>query len=396
MTVALELSTELYLAAGGQAVARAPDGRVVFVEGAAPEERVVAVITKDNPRFLRARVERVVEASDDRVEPKCPHFTKCGGCSLQHVSTQAQLRSKVDALRTTLRKIGGTEAGRVLPPWSGPAYGYRSRARWAVAGDGRLGYRQARGRRVEPVEACPVLFPALQTVLPALRVEGAAGRELNVVTDGQRVVAAWSERDVTPVDHPGVEWAQPVAAVAPGLEADGVRLHPSVFSQANPAGNRALRAQLAEWMQRWTPVSLAVELYAGHGNFSLVLAEHASTVRTFEASSDAVELAQRVVPEHVQAEHRTAEDALAGLDGVADVVLVDPPRAGLSAEVIRGIARVASRGIVYISCDPATFARDAGRLAAAGWRLDEVRLFDLYPQTAHAEVGGCFVLEPTG
>ena len=384
----LELSTESRLAAGGQAVARAPDGRVVFVEGAAPSERVRAEVIKDNPRFLRARVVEVLEPSPERVTPTCTHYERCGGCELQHVSVQAQLQSKHDAVLTTLQKIGRLSPVRALAPWSGAGYGYRARARFAVSADGRLGYREKRGRRVVGVDECPVLHPALQRLLRGKVPGRRANLELSAVTDGERVAAAWRP-DGPRLVVEGVQWPGP-AGEDPGLKTDDGWLHPDVFSQANPAGNRALCRQVEDWLARLDPVDRAVELYAGSGNFSVLLARAAASLRTYEAAASAVELARRVVPSAVQSHVATAEDAVAARCGAVDLILVDPPRAGLSLAVVAGIADWAQRAIVYVSCDPATFARDAGRLSESGWQLEEVRLFDLYPQTAHAEVAGWF------
>lgn len=387
----LIVTTDESLAAGGAALARHPDGRIVFVDGAAPAERVRVRITKDNPRFLRARVVEIVEPSVHRVSPECAHVAACGGCTLQHVSAQAQLRSKQAALMTTLEKIGQVRPAEVLEPWSGAPYGYRGRVRWAVAADGRLGYREAKGRRVTVVDQCPVLHPALQAIQPELSGPSTAGRtHLSAVTDARRVAASWTGPAGARPARSNLVWSGPVSDPASTLESDGVWLHPLVFSQANPAGNRALRAQLAEWFRAWAPIAGAVELYAGSANLTLELARWARTVSTFEASADAVSLARRVLPDHVRAAVATAEAAAAGTNDPVDVILVDPPRAGLSTEVGRALVEWATRAIVYVSCDPATFARDAGRFRAAGWALRQIRLFDLYPQTPHVEVAAWF------
>ncbi len=244
-----------------------------------------------------------------------------------------------------------------------------------------------------PVSTCPVLHPELQAVLPKLRgPQGRSRAQLNAVTDGERVAAAWtgSRGPQPPID--GLEWVGPPAPSTQGdsgLRSEGVHLHPLVFSQANPAGNRALKHQLQAWLPE-RRFGSAVELYAGSGNFTLALAERVAHVVTYEVSTDAVALAQRVVPPHVDVRVGTAEEALEKAEGSVDVVLVDPPRAGLSSMVADGLARWATERLLYVSCDPATFARDAGRWARIGWRLEEVRVFDLYPQTPHVEVVGAF------
>ncbi|MEL7368029.1 MAG: class I SAM-dependent RNA methyltransferase, partial [Myxococcota bacterium] len=152
-----------------------------------------------------------------------------------------------------------------------------------------------------------------------------------------------------------------------------------------------IRAQLDQWLCTLAPVQTAVELYAGSGNFTLVLSAHASATACYESAADAVTLARRALPEHVELSVASAEAAVARRTGPVDVVLVDPPRSGLTPEVADGLTAWAQRALLYVSCDPATFARDAARWAAQGWRLAEVRLFDLYPQTAHSEVAGLFL-----
>ena len=387
------LTTEPRLAAGGDAVARAPDGRVVFVPGAAPSEKIRIDVVKDNARFLRGRLREVIAPSPFRVEPECRHVDSCGGCTLQHVSARAQLDSKQAALVTTLRKLGRVEPARVLPPWSGSSYGYRARVRLAATPDGRLGYRESRGHSVTPVEACPVLHPALQALLPELRGPEGGGRkrrasppELHMVTDGVRVAAKWrglAEASGPQPSLPTLTWIGADASAEDGA------LRPDLFSQSNLPGNDALRDQLTAWLDRLRPQS-ALELYAGSGNFTAVLAAHAARVVTYESAPLAVARARRAMPSRVRIKEATAEAAVDELQETYDVALVDPPRAGLSPAVGEGLTVRARRALMYVSCDAATFARDAGRWAQAGWRLEEVRLFDLYPQTAHVEVAGLF------
>ncbi len=408
----LILHTDPVLAAGGQAIGRAPDGRVVFVEGAAPNERIRVRVTKDNPRFLRARTVEVLARSPDRVEPLCSHFGTCGGCSLQHVSAKAQLHSKAVSVLTTLRKVGRVTPKTVLPAWQGRPYGYRGRARVSVTPDGRLGYRERRGRRIAIVDRCPVLHLALQAVWPATGdLRGRPGRpgrpgqpsrrggpegELHLVTDGEQVAAALTGGDGAVRRGLGdVEWPGP-PVVDLGLETEAGWLHPLVFSQANPEGNRELRAQLDRWLASGGPYASAVELYAGSGNLTGVLAARSARTVTLEASADAVALARRVAPTNAEVRVATAEAAVAERAGPVDVVLVGPPRAGLPPEVADGVAAWATAAIAYVSCDPATFARDAGRWSKAGWSLEVVRVFDLYPQTAHVELMGWFTPTPGG
>lgn len=396
------LETEPVLAAGGDAVARAPDGRVVFVAGAAPSERVRVEILKDNRSFLRARVVEVLAPSPVRVEPRCPHFEACGGCTLQHVAPEAQTESKDRAMREAVARVGKVDlAGvEVAPPWSGAAYGYRTRARLAVGPQREVGYREKASHRIVDVTVCPILAPPLERARGVLREAARAAvreprkvrppreaPELHLVAAGERVSAALPR---------GFEAAESLLQEA-GLELDArlpaaddfgpLELQPRVFAQANDAGNQALLEELERLLAAEGPFARAVELYAGSGNLTRVVARHAAEVVAIESAGPAVELAQRTRPENVTFEVGSVEEVLRGLER-AELVVLDPPRIGASEAALGLLAALEPRLILYLSCDPATLARDVGRLEASGYRLDRLRLFDFYPQTPHAEVLG--------
>ncbi len=360
------LRTESQLAAGGDAIARAPDGRVVFVEGAAPSEEVRVEITRDNPRFLRAAVVEVLTPSAERVPPRCRHFAvECGGCTLQHVTHASQVASKQAALLETLRRIGHLDTAhlRIDTPWSGSPYGYRTRARFSVR-DGKAGYQRRRSHEVFAATECPILAPPLEALL--LGGTRSAG-DVSVATDGVRALE-------------GAEVVEVASPFGPIL------VEPAVFGQANEAGNLAMLAHVDVLLSEEGRLASVLELYGGSGNFTRVLARHADRVTMVEATPRAVALARRILPE-VELVEAAAEDAP---DGPFDLVLSDPPRAGMSAPALSRAAGAAGRALIYVSCDPATFARDAARLAERSLALDAIRLFDLYPQTAHCEVIGRF------
>ena len=384
------------LAAGGEVVARADDGRIVFVEGAVPEERVRAEVYEERPRFLRARVVEVLEPGPHRVEPPCPHFGRCGGCSLQHFEPEAQSAAKVEAAREAVRRLarGATDDAVVDPAWSGPAYAYRARARLLVEG-GRLGYRARRTHRLVEVERCPILVPALEASLPRLAAalpDDARG-ELPIMAAGDRVTA-WGE-GFAGFEPDAVELVPPGRGLETTDAAGRAFAGPATFAQANPSGNDAMLETVGRWLP---PSALALELYSGSGNFTRVLERTSARVVAAEADADAVRLADRVRGAATslwrldarRALERAARDALA-----PDLVLVDPPRAGLDRGVPDRLARLGPATIVYVSCDPGTFARDLARLGPRGYRVERLRFFDLYPQTPHVEVIGRLVRSPT-
>lgn len=332
----MKLTTESHLAAGGDAIARAPDGRVVFIEGACPSEQVRVEITKDNARFLRARVVEVLEPSPSRVTPPCPYFGVCGGCSLQHVSAAEQLASKEAAVLETVSRMGGHQV-TLDPSWSGEPYGYRTRARIAV--DRRaIGYRKKDSRELVDVESCAVLAPALNAELGKLR----------------RKRPSFGEHELG--DSKGI------------------------FAQSNATGNTAMVAQVKDLAKGSGRV---LELYAGSGNFTRVLPEG---TRAIEQSAPAVRKAKE---QGIEVLCAPVEEALREEQPGYDLIVLDPPRIGASNEVIEHLLRLRPAKIIYVSCDPATFARDAKKLGAA-YRLDRLRVFDLYPQTAHVEIIALF------
>lgn len=413
----MRLRTGPELAAGGDAIARAPDGRVVFVVGAAPDEELDVEITEDNRSFLRARVAKVVTPGPARVTPPCRHFGRCGGCSLMHVAPSAQTRAKHQSVLVTLARIGKLDVSRltIADPWSGDAEGYRARARFAIASSRRVGFRAERQREVVDVTECLVAAPQLAVALTRVREAVARmSRDVHLPREAELEVVA-SEREALVAlpkaldvlretfREDGVVRLARDATDAIGVEDDErgpMLLAPSVFAQSNAAGNRAMvdevEAQVIELSRTadGTRRALAsiVELYSGSGNFTRRLAFLAEKVRAYEYSAEATALARRVVPGSVELHVASAEDALSRLvasQAAVDVLVVDPPRTGLSAEVVDGIVRLGPGAIVYVSCDPATFARDVGRIQAkSALTLDHLRVFDLYPHTAHVEVIG--------
>ncbi|MCA9549351.1 MAG: class I SAM-dependent RNA methyltransferase [Myxococcales bacterium] len=405
----LQLTTEPHLASGGDAVARHPDGRVVFVSGAAPSERVEARLTKDNKSFVRAEVVKVLEPGPSRVNPPCAHYAQCGGCTLQHVAYGEQVASKDVALRETLARIGGLDLSETAfdAPWSGAPYGYRTRARLVRALDGRLGFRARRSKHVVDIQRCPVLAPELQEVLTALRPamemrgpmrrEGRREDEISLVFDGASVLADFPEGLTkgarTAARAAGVPLLFGNDAVTEGDDGHGPLVSsPQVFAQASRSGNQALVGYVAELCPEGA--ASAVDLYSGSGNFTRVLAKRAARVDAFEGARDAVALARRVAPENVKVHLSGVEQGFTSWvaeGGRAEVVLLDPPRTGTNAKVLKAIQAAEASALIFVSCDPATFARDAGILAQGGLRLARVRLFDLYPQTEHSEVVGLFV-----
>jgi 23S rRNA (uracil1939-C5)-methyltransferase len=383
----LELSIDA-LAAGGDGVGRGPDGRVVFVPFAAPGDRLRVRLTEERARFLRGEIEAVLEPGADRVTPACTVFGRCGGCAWQHVAYAAQVDAKRAILGDALTRIARVGAPPRIEFTASPsAYGYRGRARLLVA-RGQVGFRQRRAHAVCAVTSCPLLWPALDRALGTLAAAPPAG-------DGEWELAAGSDGRVrvAPLDaairrRPAAREAEPerIELVAAG---ERIRVSPGVFAQGHALLLDTLAAALLEAAGTG---DTALELHAGAGFFTLGLARRFARVVAIESDPDAIRdlagnvaaagLRQvRVIEARVEAWLAAGEaDALG-----ADVVVLDPPRGGIGAPAAAALARSPARRLVYLSCDPATWARDLAVLLSHGWRLTRVHGFDLFPQTPHVE-----------
>ncbi len=377
----LELTVER-LAAGGDGVARSPDGVTVFVPLAAPGDRLRVRVTETRRRYRRAEIVEVLAPGAARVPPRCAAFGRCGGCAWQHLDYAAQLDAKRAILADALQRIGGHTLDRrpdIVP--SPEPYGYRMRAR-VLARRGTVGYRARRSHELCATSECPVLAPGLLAALDEVRERTASRREfseweIGLGSDGAVHVAESGAPPVT---------SDPSSAILE-VGADALLLSPGTFSQANGLLWDALHERVVEAAGRGERV---LELYAGAGFFTLGLARRFGRVVAVESSRsaaadlrgnlsragirdvDVIEAAvERVVPRRI--------------DTRPDVVVLDPPRAGLPEPVCRGIADLTPRRIVYLSCDPATLARDTARLVAHGYALERTEGFDLFPQTAHLE-----------
>jgi 23S rRNA (uracil1939-C5)-methyltransferase len=365
------------LAAGGDGVGRAPDGRVVFVPFTAPGDRVRVQLTQTRPRFARARVETLLEPGPARTDPVCPVFGSCGGCAWQHVAYPAQLAAKARILEDALRRIGKLSLpGELTVEPSPSAYGYRSRARVLVEG-GRVGFRRRSSHVLCATTRCPVLLPALDAELHALarqppRDEG----EWELAWGGDAVRRA----PLAAAGHERV-WLE--------VAGERVGISPGVFAQANALLLPALAERLLACAGSG---AAALELYAGAGCFTLPLARRFEKLVALEADAGAVaDLHANLAASgttNVDVMGETLEHALAreGLALLAPEVLVlDPPRAGLPEGAVAALARLRPARVVYLSCDPATLARDLALWFGAGWALRSVQGFDLFPQTPHIE-----------
>jgi 23S rRNA (uracil1939-C5)-methyltransferase len=367
------------LAAGGDGVARAPDGRVVFVPFTAPGDLARVAIRERRARWLRGEAVELLEPGPGRTDPLCPVFGTCGGCDWQHLAYDTQVDAKRTLLRDAIERIARLPVPARFAFHGSPApYGYRSRARVA-AERGRVGFRRRRSHSICAVSRCPILVPALDAPLARLADSppGAEAEwELTAGAGGHVSVARLPVRD-------SGDWVE--------IETAGERLRISAgsFLQANEALRGALAASVVEAAGA---DGVCLELFAGAGFFTLPLARRFVRVVAVEANPGAVaDLEENLAAAGlvgVEIVAAPVERALEGRELASvdpDVVVLDPPRTGLPPEAREALAALGAPRVVYVSCDPATLARDIAVLGDRGYALTALDGFDLFPQTAHVE-----------
>lgn len=397
---------------------------MAFVEGALPGERAVVRLYRHKPRFALGRMISVENPSAERRAPRCPHFGVCGGCVLQHAQAAAQLEAKRNWLEQSLARIGKTAPERWLPSLQGEEWGYRRRARLSVRrvpkkGGVLVGFRERRSSYVADLRECPVLPPQISALIVPLKslVEGLSIRERLPqieVAVGDNAAALVFRHLVVLQDEDrerlrefarrhGVHvWLQPAgpesAHAFEPAESDlwyelpdfGVRLHfrPTDFTQVNHAVNRVLVGRALELLEP-RPGERIADLFCGLGNFSLPIARRGAQVIGFEGSGALVERARaNAAANGLVAQFETrdlfAQD-ISGFGAFAKLLL-DPPRQG-AIEVVKSLAAQGEPGrLVYVSCDPATLARDAAVLVhTKGFRLRAAGVVNMFPHTAHVE-----------
>ncbi|HEX5353442.1 MAG TPA: 23S rRNA (uracil(1939)-C(5))-methyltransferase RlmD [Rhodanobacteraceae bacterium] len=410
----------------GRGVARV-DGKTVFVADALPGERIRMRLLRKHRHFDEARVEALLAASPDRVEPRCPHFGVCGGCVLQHLAPAVQIASKRNVLAQNFARIGQVQPGHWLAPLTAEVWGYRRRARLSVKhvakkGKVLVGFRERDPRFVADLVHCDVLDPALGEHLDALggllnTLDGAASIPQIEFSAGDSA-SALVLRHLTPLSHAdleklagfgrehgfaimlqpgGTDSVHPLGNEVPELFYDlpefdlRFAFAPLDFVQINARINRKM-VELALGLLSPGPQDRVLDLFCGLGNFSLPIARRAARVCGIEGDAGLVERARANAAANGidNAEFHPAD--LAGdVRGSAwaraewDLMLLDPPRSGAD-QLLKQLPGKSVRRIVYVSCHPASLARDAGTLVRThGFRLEAAGVMDMFPHTAHVE-----------
>jgi 23S rRNA (uracil1939-C5)-methyltransferase len=434
----LQLTIEK-LVYGGDGLARLPadehgPGKAVFVPFVLEGEKIEASLLEQKRGFARGQADTILQASPQRVEPLCPYFLRCGGCHYQHAGYEHQLEIKAAILKETLRRIAKLELETKIVIHPSPPWNYRNRSRLKVrtAPEFALGYYKFSSHELLPVEECPVSSPLINRAIAAFWQMGRA----RAIPDGIHEIEFFTNADDTQLlievscelgtpSTPVREWADAARATLP--EITGIVVCKVAYQTGSPSAtrpatrpaepkqvavsgaraviyktaeasfqvsagaffqiNRHLINELVEIVCDGHSGERALDLYAGVGLFSTVLSRRFAQVIAVESSQTSHADLVHNSPANVKAVQATTADFLRSASGTLrpDLVVVDPPRSGLGETVVQSLVGLGAHRMTYISCDPATVSRDLAGLLSAGYRMEQVHLVDLFPQTYHLE-----------
>ena len=381
------------MASDGRALGRL-DGKVVFVPYAIPGETVHLEIEREHSGWLQGRLRDVIEVSPDRVKPACSHFGPqgCGGCQWQHIGYAAQLHFKTEIVRDQFRRLGKFPQAPVaaaLPV--GEAFAYRNHVQLHISPEGP-GYIRADQKGVLPIRSCPLMADRLARMFTELSSLGGEGRRIFIRTglrSGEEIVVL----ELADGSLSNISGCGCIHEEVLGIR---YRISASSFFQVNTMGAEALVTTVLEMIEPGGEDSI-LDLYSGVGLFSLALAQRVRSVVAVESYSQAVSDARCNLKaaglENCRLIEGPVHDVLEELNADFGAVIVDPPRSGCGKHVMNQLAALHPARIVYVSCDPATLARDARYLADRGYCLSHVLPLDLFPQTFHVECAALFIAE---
>lgn len=406
---------------GGDGLARLPDGKAVFLPFVLPGEEVSAVIAKEKSSFARAQADVVLKSSSQRVQPPCPYFGSCGGCHYQHTDYKTQLEFKSGILRETLLRNGKLAWKGAITTHSAEPWNYRNRSRLKVRGgeEFALGYHRFASNDLLPVKQCPISSPAINRVIEQLWQIGAAGGVPKGVTeieffadhaDARLLLEIFHTQGAPAIEEFAGELRNRISAIqgiaifsesAPGSfalpELKTTVGNPSLLYQVGEksfrvsAGsffqvNRNLLRELVNYVTGDFFGNIALDLYAGVGLFANHLAKRFTQVFAVESSpASAADLQSNAIKNVVPVKTSTEQFLPRCLNMNPELVVVDPPRAGLGAKNAQLLAALRVKRICYVSCDPATLARDLRLLLETGYHVEEIHMVDMFPQTFHVE-----------
>lgn len=390
---------------GGESFGRSMEGRATFVPFALPGENVRIQLIEEKRGFARGELLEVLESSPERIEPRCPHFGECGGCHYQNIPYESQLKAKAEILSDQLQRIGKLDDPPVKPTIPSPdPWNYRNHVQFHLSNQGKLGFVSAKtseGQNLIPIEACHLPAEPLIELWGQLDIASIPGLDrvgLRLGADDDLMVVLESSEPV-PVE---MDIDLPVSVVHRGPGGSLVlggddhivievldrpfRVSAASFFQVNTPMAEKMVTHLLDNLDL-DPQDTLVDAYCGVGLFSAFLAPTVARLVGIEAHPVACEdfVVNLDEFENVELYEAPVEEALSALEAGADILVADPPRAGLGRRTLEGIQALNPRVIAYISCDPATLGRDARFLTEMGYHLRQVTPFDLFPQTYHIE-----------
>ncbi len=388
---------------GGETLARLPDGRAVFIPYALPDERIRIRLIEEKERYARAELLEVLSTSPSRIEPRCAHFTQCGGCHYQHFPYQEQLLIKQAILKNQLERVGKLPDPPVSSMIPSPAaWNYRNRIQFHISEGGNPGFLKHRSNQVLAIQECHLPEESLNQIWPALDLEYIPGLDrisLRSGEGGQDTMIVLESSDPKPIEF---TVDLPLSAVhqGPGGEIvlagdDFTIIEVHGFPFVVSAGsffqvNTRVAELILDYLLDILPLAehaILLDVYCGVGLFSVFLAPLVKQVIGIESDPSAAEdfLYNLAGFDSVELYDVPAEDILPYLEISPDIILLDPPRAGISKKVLDSVVSLQPDLIAYISCDPATLARDVSRLHNQGYQLQGSTPFDMFPQTYQIE-----------
>ena len=405
---------------GGEGLARTADG-VLLIPGLLPGERAWVEAGPPRRGVRRGQLLDLIQPSPDRVAPECPYFGRCGGCQHQHISYARQLQLKQEILRECLERIGKLRVEVPIAAVASEPWHYRNRISLRVektAASFQVGYLQAASHELCPVDDCPIASPALQDVIGQLSrgtlapcfPDGVVELELFASEEDRSLWATVYSSQSAPADF-GDAWRGALQQFASVCWAQTSQRRDAASGMDTVVGSGAVTYRVGEYQYRVSHHSFfqtnrfllrpmieatlaeisgarALDLYAGVGLFTVPLAqrfERVVAVESHPAAAADLAVNVNVAGAHVRSYHKTVESFLESTSHNWDLILVDPPRTGLSKPVREHLIRLRTPRLAYVSCDPTTLARDLAALAASGYRLASIHLLDLFPQTFHME-----------
>lgn len=386
---------------GGEGMARLPDGRVCFVQGGLPGELCKVELLQNKKDFTRGRVVKVLEKCTDRAEPKCPLFGKCGGCSLQHLTSEKQASYLEQVERENFRRLAHADLPDDFKIHVGPAWGYRNRARVVIASkkDGKIvyGFRMQKSNGMIPFANCPVLTPALNAFLKenaskifeeSMKVSKRPPRnfelDVNLFDNGKGDISYFYK------GMPAQDFEKSAISVVE-IAGSQIRSDASVFFQSN----LSLLPELVQSVQEAVDAGIAsgeasdvwlIDLFSGVGFFAAILKDKFKKITTVEREEGCLKHAKVNLNGADNVSAPAEEWLVKNVVDVPATLIVDPPRTGLPVEALTAIVKSSVNRLIYVSCDPVTLARDYAKFAQAGFSLKKAEGFAFYPQTPHLEM----------